>query len=147
MTGSCVVVVVFTPTSAGVKTATVTVGTIKITVTATGVAPTYTVSQIAPPSGDVAVGSTSATSYITVTNSGPAAEPPPQVTLGGTDATQFSLPNPHTDIPPDCANLPSLAPMTGSCVVVVAFTPTSTGTKTATVTVGTTEIAVTGTGT
>jgi hypothetical protein len=113
---------VFQPTSAGAKSATLTVGSATAPVTGTGVVSsvTLTPSPLAFPS--TAVG-TSASLTLTVTNSGTVAVDASSASFGGANPTDFAL----------GANTCTTALAPGSaCTRVVTFAPTSVGAKSAT---------------
>ena len=76
------------------------------------------------PFGNQVVGTTSATQAITVTNTGTANLTVTGATLGGADAASFTITNGCTTVAP-----------AGSCVISVAFAPTTVGAKSASVSI------------
>ena len=150
-TGSnCTVNVVFTPTSAGSKVATLNVnggggaGTQSVSLNGTGVAPTptYSVSPTSLAFGSVQTNTASGPQPVTVTNTGSVALPITSIVLAGTNRIQFSQTN-------SCG---ASVPVGSNCTVNVVFTPTATGSKVATLNVnggggaGTQAVSLTGTG-
>ncbi len=145
----CTINVVFAPTGAGSKTATLDVnaggggGAQTVALTGTGLAGPYMVSPDALMFGTQAVGTPSAAQTVTVTNNGTIALPIASITRSGTNTAQFSETN-------NCR--PSVA-VAGTCTINVVFAPTGKGTKTATLNIngsagaGTQTVALTGTGT
>jgi fibronectin type 3 domain-containing protein len=132
---SCTVNVRFNPTTSGAKTGTLTMGTFTAGLSGTGTSPL----NISPPSanfGTISIGSTSAPTQFTVTNSGGTSMSTP-VSITGTDAPQFPFSN----------GCPSSLGAGLSCSVTVSFSPTTTGAKTATLTVGGQTASLTGSGT
>ncbi len=131
---SCEIFVAFAPTSAGSKTATVTIShnaagsPSVLTLTGTGLTP----APVASVSGALAFGNqttatTSATQAITLTNTGTAdlVVPAGGVALTGTNANQFAIAgNTCTTIAP-----------AANCTVTVQFSPTTAGAKTASVSI------------
>jgi hypothetical protein len=124
--GSCIVEVVFAPTSRGSKQGTVTARAGEQTVVASliGLGQARPELAIAPAHPEFVgiVGQVGAPVTFTIANVGDAATGQVTITFGGTDADQFKYMN-------TC-----LAPLSGggSCTVGVSFAPTSAGTKTAT---------------
>jgi sugar lactone lactonase YvrE len=147
--GSCTISVGFDPTTVGSKSATLAVtagggaGKQSVALTGTGFnAPTYTLLPTSVPFGNQAVGTTSSTQVLTVTNTGAVALAINSVTLGGTDPGQFGKTN----------NCGSSVPIGGNCTINVDFAPTVSGNLSATVTVnagggaGSQTVSMTGTG-
>lgn len=126
---SCQVMVTFSPTSAGLKSATLTVsategGTAMSTFSATGVTPaTLTIAPAGFDFGGVPINSNSSLQQFTVTNSGDQASATVQTSTTG----QFAI---ATD---GCAGQ-SLAPA-GQCTLQIRFTPLSRGAKSGTLVV------------
>jgi len=127
--GTCVVTVVFAPTSVGAKTATLSVtngGSISASLSGIGVPPPQlAISPASKDFGSVGLGSTSSVQAFTVTNVGGAAATVPTVTLGGTNPGEFLQNN-------DCTA--ALAPL-ATCTVSVQFKPTTSAFDSASLTV------------
>jgi hypothetical protein len=87
---------------------------------------------------DTVVGGTSQTQSILVANNTDYADSPPNITLGGSDPSQFSL---------DASGCNVSVGGNGNCSVNVTFEPTSAGQQNATVNMGGQSVPVTGTGT
>jgi hypothetical protein len=148
---ACPISIVFTPTSAGAKTANLTVkgGDGALTQTAslsgTGVAATYTVAPTSLAFGNQAHGTSSLAKIVTVTNTGtvPLLIAYSSSTLAGANPTQY--------IESSNCGVPLAAG--GSCTISVSFFPGSTGSKPATLSIapgggaGTKNVPLTGTGT
>jgi hypothetical protein len=146
---NCSIYVVFLPTSAGAKTATLTVkggdgaATETVSLTGTGVVATYSVAPTTLAFGNQTHGTASAAKTVTVTNTGTVPLLISSVALAGGNPTQYSQTN-------NCGTSVS-AP--GTCTVNVVFDPTSTGSKPATLTItggggaGNKSVTLTGTGT
>jgi hypothetical protein len=139
--------VIFKPTSAGVKSATLSVrpsgaATQTVALSGTGIVPTYTVTPSPLAFGSQAVGVSSAGQTLTLTNTGTLALPITSIALSGGSTSQFSLSN-------TCSA--SIAP-SSTCSITVVFRPTSTGAKSSAVRVttgggaATVSVPVTGTG-
>src|SRR5579863_216079 len=127
---SCTISVVFKPTSAGSKAATLSVngggaGTQTVALSGTGVVLSYTVSPTSLAFGSETTNVASAPLSITLTNTGTGALPISGITLSGTDALQFAQTN-------TCGT--SIA-VGSSCTISVVFKPTSAGSKAATLSV------------
>ena len=124
----CTITVKFKPTSAGPKTATVSIaagsgaGTKTVSLSGTGVVAAFAVSPTSLSFGGLARGKTSAGKVVTVTNTGIVVLPITSISLGGTYPGQFAQTN----------NCPAQVAVGGKCTVSVYFKPTSTGSKTAT---------------
>ncbi len=123
---NCTISVVFTPTSAGSKTAMLNVkgggaGAQSVALSGVGVVLSYTLSPTALAFGSETTNLASAPLLATVTNTGTVALPITGIALSGTDAGQFSQTN-------TCGT--SLA-VGSSCTISVVFTPTSVGSKAA----------------
>src|SRR5580692_11558154 len=132
---SCVLNVTFTPTATGTLTGTVTVTytnagsqtpqTTTITLTGTGTAGAGGTISIAPTTltfGSQAVGTTSATQTVTVSN------------IGGTAVTFTSIATSGDFAGATLAQCPSLAVEATPCAFQIAFKPTATGTRTGAIT-------------
>jgi hypothetical protein len=132
---SCTVNVTFTPTATGTMTGTVTVTytsagsqtpqTTTITLTGTGTPATGGTLQISPTTltfGSQAVGTTSATQTVSVSNA------------GGTAVTFTSIVTSGDFAGATLAQCPSLAVESEPCVFSITFKPTATGTRTGTIT-------------
>jgi Abnormal spindle-like microcephaly-assoc'd, ASPM-SPD-2-Hydin len=128
---TCTISVVFKPTVTGSKTATLNVnagggaGTQTVALTGVGVVPTYTVSPASVAFGTEQPNVASAPMLIVVTNTGNQPLPITNITLSGTDFSQFSQTN-------TCGTPVALG---ATCTISVVFKPTSIGSKTATLNV------------
>ncbi|NDE01189.1 MAG: choice-of-anchor D domain-containing protein, partial [Gammaproteobacteria bacterium] len=128
---SCNLTLTFQPTSAGDKTATVSIASNASSTPATillsgrGAAPVVTFAATELPFGSVNVGATSALKTMSLRNTGDAALTISGITLTGTDSNQYQQTN-------DCGT--TLSPA-ASCLISVTFKPTSAGDKTANVSV------------
>jgi hypothetical protein len=127
--GTCPIVVSFTPTAAGLRQAILTTndtaGVQSATLSGTGVAPQPGVTLI-PGSvsfPDTAQGVTSAAQTLTVTSSGAATLHVSSVLLGGTNPSDFVLTN----------GCNGAYPVSASCGISVGFSPLGGGLRTATV--------------
>jgi hypothetical protein len=123
---NCTISVVFTPTSAGSKTATLNVNgggaaAQSVALSGSGVALSDAVSPTALDFGSETAGVASAPMSVTVTNTGTVALPITSIALSGTDAPQFSQTN-------TCGTSLTVG---SNCTISVVFTPTSVGSKTA----------------
>jgi len=136
---TCTVKVRFAPSAVGAATAAVTVtgapgGTVVIPVGGSGGTPASLMIAAANKDyGTVDVGTQSADTTFTVTNTGAVAATNLTVALGGANPGDFTISAGGT-----CAGLASLAPAVGgnpNCTVKVAFKPTAFGTKNGSVTV------------
>jgi mono/diheme cytochrome c family protein len=134
---SCTLNLSFTPTAAGAKSATLSIvsnaSTSPNTLSLSGTGVTTATANLAWSGGvtalslaSTAVGSSSAAQTLTLNNSGSASAQISSVSLGGTDATQFSYTG-------TCTAGRSLA-AGSSCTVLVSFEPSSAGSKSATLT-------------
>ena len=132
---STTVLVTFAPTSAGSKTATLSIAhtggntPVSVPLSGTGTSPavpTLGVSPVSLPFGSVTVGQTTGLN-LQLTNQGTTNLVIDATTISGTGATQFS------DNFNDAANV-TLAP-SASTTVLVTFAPTSAGSKTATLSI------------
>jgi hypothetical protein len=127
----CTVRVVFKPTSTGSNVATLNVnggggtGTQLVTLSGTAIAPNYSVSPTSLAFGSVQMSTTSSPQLATVTNSASAVLPITNITITGTNASQFSQTN-------TCGTSVSAG---SSCTISAVFAPTSTGSKSATLSV------------
>jgi sugar lactone lactonase YvrE len=133
---TCTTVVVFSPTTAGSLTGTLTIvdqaGTQTSTLTGTGVAPTpppAPVATLTPATlnfNSVTTGSSSAAQKFTLSNTGSAALSITSISLGGTNATSFVV---GTNT---CGTTLAAG---SSCIIPVTFTPTAVSSATGTLTV------------
>jgi hypothetical protein len=145
---SCVVQVVFQPTTAGAKSANLNItggsgaGSRIVSVSGTGLAPSYSLSVSSLAFGNQQVAVSSAGMLVTVTNNGANALPITSINDSGTNASQFTLTH----------NCPASVPVGASCEISVVFRPTTVGAKTATLNVnagsgaGTKNVSLSGTG-
>ena len=124
--GTCLVDVLFTPTSDGAKTATLTVasdapGTAPVVdLTGTGITPRVAVTPTTLAFGDQATGTTSAARTVTVSNPGTAPLTVSGLTVTGANASEFAATGCTAVVAPG-----------GSCTVSVTFAPGATGARTA----------------
>jgi hypothetical protein len=131
-TGSCSVTVHFAPSMSGAQSASLEVssspgGNVVVSLSGTGAgAGVLSISPAMKDFGSVEVGSMSAPSTFTVTNTGTAQSGAVTVALSGSDAAHFAL-------SPDLCTGKTLAPM-ATCTVGVTAYPTSPGSKAATLT-------------
>ena len=108
----------------------------------TGIVPTYALSPSAITFPNQAVSVASQTQVLTLTNTGPLALPITNITDNGTNANQFT----------ESHNCGAAVPAGASCAINVTFLPTSTGTKVASLNVvggasaGTQSVPLSGTG-
>jgi hypothetical protein len=138
---SCSVGVQFKPTSAGPKSASVSVTddasgspqSLALSGTGTVAAPGIALSPAIIAFNNQAVGTTSGTTNLQVTNSGTSTLNITSITLTGTDGSQFLLVAPTSGSP--CSLGPSSLNVGSSCFVGVQFKPTSPGLKSASVSV------------
>ncbi len=139
---SCQVIVLFRPTTAGNKSASLTGGGATAALSGNGISPAQI---IANPTnltfaGNTLVGTSSAVQSFTVTNNGSATTGTLGVTVTGANAGDYTQTN-------NCTTLIA----NGTCQVNVTFTPTAAGARAATINVtgtpgGTVGVAVAGTG-
>ncbi|MGP8114707.1 MAG: choice-of-anchor D domain-containing protein [Steroidobacteraceae bacterium] len=128
---TCTISAVFKPTSAGPKTATLSVnagggaGTQNVALSGTGVVPTYTVSPTSLAFGGQMINVASAPMLITVTNTGTVSLPITSVTLSAPSPNPFSQTN-------TCGTSVAVG---ASCTVSVVFNPASAGSANATLSV------------
>jgi len=136
---ACAVQIRFAPTSAGAKTASLSIGLtsagtpiITVPLTGTGASPPATFSASPNPVafGNLMVGF-NASMIVTITNTGTTAVAPPSQSLSGPDLTQFAIQTPANTGNPPCATTASLAPG-GACATTIVFSPTTGGAKSAT---------------
>ena len=131
---TCTVLVHFSPTATGGKTASVGVsatpgGSPSASLAGTGVASTnFSISPTAHAYGDQAINNMSADQTYTVTNNGSGVSGTLSAPVFAGDSTQFMI---TTD---NCVGQ-TLAASGGTCTVIVHFHPTSTGQKAASMTV------------
>jgi IPT/TIG domain-containing protein len=133
---NCKVGVAFAPTSTGLKNANVSVADDAaaspqtVPLTGTGTVPAVTFAPVNVPFGNQRVGTTSAKTDVTITNSGLAQLNINSIGLIGTDTSQFALGAPTSGTP--CPLLgPSNLAAGANCKVGVTFAPTTSGAKTA----------------
>ena len=137
---SCFLGVQFAPTTAGAKSASVSVvdnasGSPQVVIlSGTGLGPALTLSPTAVAFGDINLGLTSATSNMQLTNSGTATLNVTSITVIGADSSQFALVAP-TSGAPACSLGASSINAGSSCFVGVQFTPTATGQRSASISV------------
>lgn len=128
---SCSINVSFTPAATGTRSASVSVsdnatGTPHLaSLTGTGIAPVASTSPSTLTFADQAVGTSSAASVVTLSNTGNAALTITSITIGGANSTEFTQTN-------TCGT--SLA-VGSTCTVSVIFTPGASGTRTASVSI------------
>ncbi len=129
---SCEIAVVFSPLSNGAKTAALSLvtdgGNASVALSGTGTTPVVAVAPTSIAFGDQPIGTASANRAVTVTNSGSAPVSIGDVSLGGAGAAHFRL-GANT-----CTVGTNVSPGT-SCVIQVAFSPTSAGLKAGTLNV------------
>src|SRR5216683_4019992 len=136
---SCKVGVKFAPTTTGAKSANMSVADDAtgspqtVLLTGTGTAPAVTFAAVSVAFGNQATGMSSATTDVTITNSGTAALNITSITVTGTDPTQFTLGAPTSGTA--CTLGASALTAGSSCKVGVKFSPTTTGAKSANVSV------------
>jgi Ca2+-binding RTX toxin-like protein len=127
---TCAIGVTFTPTTAGAKSATVSIASnaagspASVSLAGTGIAPApvAAVSPAALAFASQVIATVSATQTITLGNTGTANLVVSGVTLGGTDAASFTIASNTCTV--------AIAPA-GTCTISVRFQPTTTGAKTA----------------
>ena len=121
--GSCTVQAVFSPTSAGGLSASLSIPsnapTVNVPLSGTGTVPGSSVYPTSYNFGNILVGSSSGAQTFTVSNTGTANLVIGTITLTGTNPTQFGKQN-------DNCSGQTVAP-SGSCTVQAVFSPTSTG--------------------
>jgi hypothetical protein len=128
---TCSIAVVFTPTAAGSKTATLSVSgaggaaTQSVALSGTGVAPTFSLAPNTLAFGSVVLNATAAAQSVTVRNTGTVVLPVAGITLAGAAPGQFVSSD-------TCGS--SLA-VGASCSISVLFAPTAAGAQTATLAV------------
>ncbi|MGA3026769.1 MAG: choice-of-anchor D domain-containing protein [Bryobacteraceae bacterium] len=130
---SCTIVVIFTPTAAGARSATITLtdnannvtgATQVISASGTGVAlPGVTAAPSSLTYTDQNINTTSGAQVVTLTNNGTGALTIASIAIGGTNSGDFGKTT-------TCGA--SLAGSGGSCTISVTFTPTASGSRTAT---------------
>jgi len=146
---STTISVVFTPTATGTRSATLALtnnvpngSPFNISLSGTGTAPGISVSPNSIPFGNQQVGTTSAATSVTVTNTGTATLAITTVPISGANAGDFAATPTATSIAPGA-----------NTTVSVTFTPSATGTRTATLTINSNAggtaptVSLTGTGT
>ncbi len=129
--GHCTVNVVFKPAASGAVTGTLHIqtgaGTRNVTLTGTGVKPTYTLAPTSLSFGNQATSTTSAASPITLTNTSNVSLPITGISISNASPQPFSQSN----------NCGSSVPGGASCTINVTFAPTAAGAVTATLSVNT----------
>ena len=124
--GSCTISVAFSPTAAGIRTATLTItdnsnntagSQQSVSLTGTGNGPSISLTPTALTFGSQTQGTTSAIQSITLTNTGNASLTFTSITVTGTNAGDFAQTN-------TCGT--SLAP-NGTCTINATFTPSTSG--------------------
>jgi hypothetical protein len=135
--GNCTVNVTFTPSSAGAKTASLSVssngGNGSVPLGGTGVAPGVSVTPVGPINfGSIQTSLTSTPTQVTITNTGAGPLVVSGITLGGTNPGEFGVATGGTR---SCASLTPTIPASDYCTVNVTFTPTTVGNKAASLTV------------
>ena len=148
--GTCSISVIFRPTAAGTRSASVVVTSTanvnpKPAVTLSGRSTQVNISTPALTFAPQVIGTQSATQQVTLSNTGPAALGITSMSFTGTNPGDFS----QTNNCPVGGNLAS----GGSCRVTLRFNPTAIGTRTATLAIGTNDpgtpvvnVSLTGTG-
>ena len=127
--GTCSVVLTFTPSAVGARSATLTVASDApgvaptVALSGTGIQPEATLSATSASFGSVNVGTTSAKT-VTVTNTGTGALTVRGLTVAGADAADFTA-----------AGCTAAVPAGGTCTLDLTFTPAATGARSATLTV------------
>jgi hypothetical protein len=155
--GTCLIVVTFSPTATGSRSATLTVsdntstGKQTIALTGVGAAGTDATATLLPASlgfGSIAVGSTSAAQSSTLTDTSTTIELAiSSIALSGSDPGDFTITPAST-----CPNPGTIQPL-ATCLVTITFSPTASGSRSATLTVndntsaGSQTVSLTGTGT
>jgi hypothetical protein len=134
---TCTGVLNFTPTSAGDKSATLTLGSATVSITGTAIVGAFTLSPSPLAFGSVPVGS-SASLALTLTNPTTISLYINASTITGTNLLEFST----STIGSTCVS--PIQPG-ASCTRVVTFTPTSAGAKTASLSIGANSVSLTGT--
>ena len=128
---TCQISVVFRPTTVGAKTATLSVkaggsaSVQTVSVSGTGIVPTYSLSPTALAFQNQAVSVASAALTVTLTNTGVLPLPITSITDSGTNANQFSETH-------DCGTSVAVG---ATCTINVVFLPTTPGAKVATLNV------------
>lgn len=127
--GGCEITVSFRPTSAGAKSAQLSIptdaGTLGVGVTGTGTTPVVGLAPTSLAFTPTDVGATSAARTVTVTNSGTAGLTVEDVVITGPDAAQFDLAG------GTCTSGLTVAP-TGTCTLRAVSSPTAAGPQVAT---------------
>lgn len=129
---NCTVMVSFSPSSIGVKSAALNIVSndadtpnLNVALSGQGVSPNISVIPTSLGFGSIDIGSVSSSQFITVSNSG-SADLVVSIGLSGVDATQFNVTT------GTCASLsPTISPAS-NCTISITFAPTSTGAKSAT---------------
>lgn len=131
---SCTIILTFTPSATGARTATLTIqGTVNATdsLTGTGTFPAVALAPNPMAFGNQNVNTTSSPVTVTLSNTGTASEvlATPYFTITGTNSTNFANAGTGT-----CANGGTVA-ASSSCTINLTFTPSATGSRTATLNV------------
>ena len=145
---SCTIILTFTPSATGARSATLTIqGTVNAidSLTGTGTLPVIGLAPSPAAFGNQAVSTTSSPVTVTLSNTGTASEvlSTPFFTITGTNAADFARSG------GTCANAGTVA-ASGSCTILLTFTPSASGARTATLNISGTVNAtdsLTGTGT
>lgn len=128
---SCTISVIFTPTAAGARTASVSItdnatGSPQVVaLTGTGLAPAATFSAISESFGNQVVGTTSAAKTVTLTNTGNATLNLTSTAITGTNPRDFAQTN-------TCGTSVAAGK---NCTISITFTPIALGTRSATVSI------------
>lgn len=158
---SCAFGVAFKPTAGGTRTANVNVAdnttstphTVPLSGTGQVAAPTVTLNPTSVNFGSQNVGTTSAVTNVTLTNTGNATLNLTSIALGGADAAQFSLLSQANGATPACPLGASTLNAGSPCNFAVQFAPTTIGAKSASVSIADNAagnphiVSLTGTGT
>jgi hypothetical protein len=122
---SCIIAVVFAPTTAGSQLGTLSVTSTPsliqtVSLSGTGVTPVTGVSPGSLSFPNQVYGSTSVAQPVTVSNTNAGTLTIASITKGGTNPSEFAQTN-------DCGTLPAPIPAFGNCTIYVTFTPSVTG--------------------
>ena len=139
--GACNFAVNFAPTTTGAKNAIVSIADDapgnphSVPLNGTGTAPAVTLTPTNVAFGGQNIGTTGAVTNVTLTNSGTATLNLTSITLGGTDAAQFSLLSQANGATPACPLGASALNAGNACNFALQFAPTTTGAKSASVSI------------
>ncbi len=138
--GTCKLVLTFTPSATGARTATLTVTdnanptTQTVTLNGTGIAPAVSLNPATALSfGNEIDGVTSGQQTVTLTNTGTASLTLSTVALGGTNQADFAIVSGSGTTCTNGATISSTSP-NNTCTVLLTFTPGAAGARTATLT-------------